>query len=167
MEWALHLSACSQISLMDSSFPLDLPRGCARFRVQHPLVVSFLQLQPELTMLMILSLEVKASFEKLCLLLLELTPLIQELPMHLSISILRCCSHLNFRSPSNALLLEVKPCVCHFCLQLGLHTSQMRGEANLLLLHKVVEVLFSLQGEICLKRSCNLFQLSPLCVAAS
>ena len=114
-------------------------------------------------MLIVLALEVKASFQELSLLFLELIPLIQELSMQLSTSILRCCcSHLNFRSPSKIVLLEAKPCVSHFCLHMRLHIPQMGGETGLLLLRKVVEVLFCLQGEFCSKGSRNLLQLSPL-----
>ena len=57
-------------------------------------------------MLSVLAMEVKASFQELGLIFVELISLLQELSMHLNISILRCCcSHLNFRSPNNVLLL--------------------------------------------------------------
>ena len=68
MEWALHLSACCQISLMDSSPPWMFCLEAVP--VQHPLVLSFLQLSPELLyMLSVLALEVKASFHEVSLIL--------------------------------------------------------------------------------------------------
>ena len=70
-------------------------------------------------MLIVFSLEVKASFKKMSLLLLELMSLFQELPMHLSTSILRCCcSSLTFGSSGKIFLLEVKPSVGHLCLEI-------------------------------------------------
>ena len=52
-------------------------------------------------MLSKLALEVKTSFHEVSLIFLELISLLQELPLHVSISILRCCcSLLNLRCPS-------------------------------------------------------------------
>ena len=112
-------------------------------------------------MLMVFSLEAKASFKEMRLLLLELMSLLQELSMHLSISILRCrCSHLNFTGSCKIFLLEVKPSVGHLCLKMRLHMSQMSSEVGLLLLYIMVEVLFSLHGEFIPEGSRNLLQLS-------
>ena len=77
----------------------------------------------------------ETSFHEVSLICLELIPLLQELPMHVSISILRCCcSFLNLRSPSKIFLLEVKTGVCHICLQMRLHIPQAGGETGLFLL---------------------------------
>ena len=151
------LSLLCKISLMDSSFPLsNLPRGCARCRVQRPLVLSFLQLLPELVDMLLVLFLGGESLPQGDVLLLELMSLFQELSMHLSISILQCCcSHLNFTCFSKILLLEVKSCISHLCLKVRFHISQVCGVLGLLLLHIMVEVLFSLHGEFIPKGSRN------------